>query len=155
MAISKRGQSVNWALPNVLAPAVVKLPAGHLLHVALTLTLVSGNPAGLGQLVYYNGPQGQTTVGMLSEDNAAAWNFSPPMTPSQTVTSVTLMADHSAGVVCAGLPNQSYGIQATSSLNTPTWVAIATNTAGPDGLFSYVDADAKNHTYRFYRSSTP
>jgi len=148
-----RGQSVNWALPNISFAACCSVKVGHLLHIAITLALVSGDPAGFGQLMY-NGAKGTTSVGFLSEDNAASWTFSAPLLPAQT-SSICMMADGCARISCAGYPNQAYLVQATTSLSSPSWVTIATNTAGPDGLFSYVDADATNYPARFYRTSTP
>src|SRR5207244_5810892 len=85
-----QGQTVNWALPNVLLPANKTVQAGHLLHLAVTLTLVSGNPAAFGQLLY-NGVRGQTSVAYLSEDNAAPWVFGALMSPPPEVTSVEML----------------------------------------------------------------
>src|SRR6266704_5184318 len=71
------GQFVNWALPNVKLPANWTVPAGHLLHIAVTLTLASGNPGTFGLLVY-NGPQTSSTTALLPQNNnQVSWNFSP------------------------------------------------------------------------------
>jgi len=147
------GQLVNWALPNVLLPSNKTVPAGHLLHVAVTLGLVSGNPGGFGRLLY-NGPKNGSSTAFLSEDNGASWNYAAPITPSQA-NSIQMLADGCAKITCAGFPSQSYVVQATTSLSSPTWATIATNTAGLDGLFVFVDMDAPNFPARFYRTSTP
>jgi len=147
------GQSINWSLANVWVPNAYTVPAGHLLHITLTLTLVSGNPAGFAQLMY-NGASATSTVAFLSEDKAADWTFSAPVLPAQSM-SLSMMADGCANISCAGYPNQAYLVQATTSLSSPSWATIATNTAGSGGLFSYVDADAPNFPVRFYRTSTP
>jgi hypothetical protein len=148
------GQTVNWALPNVLLSADKTVPAGHLLHVAVTLGLVSGNPASFGQLLY-NGSRSVTSIAFLSEDNAASWTFLAPVAPSQTANSIQMLADGCTRITCAGSPNQSYLVQATASLSSPSWTTIATNTTGADGLLVFVDMDAPNFPARFYRTSTP
>jgi hypothetical protein len=151
------GQVVNWALPNVLLSSNKTVPTGHRLHVAVRLALVSGNPAGFGQLLY-NGTRAVTSVAFLSEDNAASWTFGALVSSSQTTTSTTsikMLVDGSAQITCAGSPNQSYLVQATTSLSSPSWTTIATNTTGADGLFVFVDTDAPNFPARFYRASTP
>jgi hypothetical protein len=144
------GQLFNWALPNVLLASNKTVPAGHLLHVALTLALVSGNPDGFGQLIY-NGPRATSSVAFLSEDNGASWTFLA--TVSQT-TSIQVFGDGCARITCAGFPNRSYIVQATASLSSPSWTTIATNATGSDGLFVYVDMDAPLFPARFYRMVT-
>ena len=147
------GQNVNWALPTVLLGSDKTVPAGHLLHVAVTLALVAGNPAEYGQLIY-NGPRASSSAAYLSEDNAASWTFGAPLVPSQT-SSIQMLADGCAKLSCAGYPNQSYVIQATTNLSPPAWTTIGTNSAGPDGWFVFVDTDAPHFPARFYRTSTP
>jgi|ERR1051325_620480 hypothetical protein len=147
------GQIVNWALPNVLLPANKTVPVGHLLHVALTLGLVSGNPAGYGQLLY-NGSRTTSSAAFLSEDNGPAWNFGAPIVPSQ-MCSLQVLGDGCAKLTSQALPNQVYVVQATPGLLSPTWVTIGTNITGADGLFQFVDTDAPNFPTRFYRLGTP
>jgi hypothetical protein len=149
-----RGQSVNWKLPNGSVSADATIPPGHLLHVAVTLTLVSDNPAGFGQLLY-NGAQGTSTIAFLTQNNNVVWTFAPPVLPNQCARSICLTDNGCAKVSCAGFPNQTYVIQATSSLSNPNWITIATNTAGADGLFSFVDSDTRDLAARFYRTANP
>jgi len=145
------GQTVNWALPNVLLSSNIIVPTGHLLHVGVTLGLVSGNPASYGRLLY-NGPKPSTSVAYLSEDNAASWTFAAPVRPSQT-SSIQVLGDGCAKITCAGFPNQTYIVQATIDLTSPSWTTIGTNTAGPDGLFVFVYMDAPHFPARFYRTA--
>jgi hypothetical protein len=145
------GQNFNWALPNVLLTSNKTVPAGHLLHVALTLALVSGDPAGFGQLIY-NGPRATSSAAFLSEDNGASWTFSAPVSQ---IACIQMLGDGCTKITCTGFPNQSYIVQATTSLSAPSWVTIGTNASGSDGLFHFVDMDAPNFPARFYRISVP
>jgi hypothetical protein len=146
-----RGQSVNWALPNASLISAATIPVGHLLHVAVTLKLISGLPAGFGELMY-NGDKTTTTVAFLSEDNAASWTLSPPVLPVQKANSLCITSDGCAHVSCSGYPNQVYCVQATTSLRNPVWSTVSTNTAGSDGSLVFVDTDAPKFPARFYRT---
>jgi hypothetical protein len=79
------GQTVNWAIPNQTLPAPKIVPAGHLLHVVLTITLLSGEPAGFGSMLY-NGPSGSSTVAYLSQSSTTTWSFGAPASgPDATI----------------------------------------------------------------------
>jgi len=148
----KHHKTVSWALPKVYLPANRTVPVGHLLHIALTISLVSGNPGSFGHLLY-NDASGSTTIGLLPQNNGpVTWAFAPPGT-----TSICLepQPDGCARLRCAGIPGQTYLIQAAASLTPPQWTTIATNNAGADGLFSFVVLDMANHPCRFYRTSNP
>ncbi len=144
------GGTTSWHLPETALTTATSVPAGHVLHVAVTITLVSGNPGGFGQLLY-DGPQGQTSVAKLASETSANWNFTP--TPaSQQILSVQALADKSVTLTCAGLANETYTIQATTDLASGRWVTIGTNTVGPKGTFTFNDPDASKYTSRFYRT---
>jgi subtilisin family serine protease len=49
----------------------------------------------------------------------------------------------------SGVPDHSYILQA--STNLAAWSPLATNTAGPDGLWLYTDLQSTNLPQRFYR----
>ena len=49
----------------------------------------------------------------------------------------------------------SYQIQASTNLSTINWTTLTTNVAATNGLPSFTDLDATNHTIRFYRTVTP
>ncbi len=55
----------------------------------------------------------------------------------------------------AGIPGRTYLVQATTSLQSPTWVTLDTRVAGLQGDFEFHDTDALNHPTRFYRSLAP
>jgi hypothetical protein len=149
-------QTVNWPMPNPTIGSARTVSIGHLLHVAVIVTLVSGSPAGFGQFLY-NGALGTSTVAYLPQELSKPWSFATPTlyVASQTTNSVQMLSDGCSKITCAGAPNQTYLVQATASLSSPAWTTIATNTTGPDGLFVFVDADAPNFPARFYRTSTP
>ncbi len=76
------GQTVNWAIPNQSLPANRTVPSGHLLHIAMTLTLMSGDPGAFGG-VLYSGPSGSSTVGLLSQSATTTWSFGSLTAPPQ------------------------------------------------------------------------
>jgi hypothetical protein len=153
----KANQSVNFPLPNQFLLANYALPAGHLLHVAVIVTLTTGNPGNLGQLVY-NGPNGSTTFADFPQN--AAVNFTWPLNPGPmappTIVSLSVLGDPVAQVHCSGTPGATYLLQATTNLCIASaWTTIGTNVADTNGLFTFMDADATNYSCRFYRASTP
>ena len=56
-----------------------------------------------------------------------------------------------------GIPGQTYAIEATQNLNPfITWTAVATNlVADVNGLFKYVDTQARSLPMQFFRARTP
>lgn len=236
-----RGQTVNWALINGPVVTNLTMGVGHLLHVALTITLVSGNPGGFGFL-QYNGPANASTVATLPQNISQVldWPFgtlSAPVnatitaTPSvpanstgntasvpgpagatytwsitngtitagqgtsqivwtagangpvslqvvvttgctstgsasvsvynsgislpQTIIAIVPQPDGSVKLTCGGVWNANYLLQATTTLDSPVWSTLSTNTVGNDGIFTWVDANATNYPQRFYRTTTP
>ena len=64
-------------------------------------------------------------------------------------------SDGSMTLTFAGIPGFPYQVQACDEVGQ-LWQNIGDPiTAGPDGLFSYTDMDAKYHTSRFYRTVKP
>lgn len=51
-----------------------------------------------------------------------------------------------------GTPGQAYRIEATGEIEDPDWVTLATQVAGPNGLYEYIDSEADNFDARFYRA---
>lgn len=142
------GQTVNWAIPNALLPASVVLPAGHLLRVAVMVALLAGDPGGYGELLY-NGPSGSTTIALFPQNATLTWSFAPPMPAPQA--SATPATGGSMSVSFSGVPGLTYTVQATTNLSNPAWIIIGSAQASPNGLMSFVDADAKSYPCRFYR----
>jgi hypothetical protein len=152
------GQTVNWAIPNAALPANTVVPAGHMIHIRMTIGLISGNPGSWGQ-VLYNGPAGPSTSGLLPQNRSQAlsWTFdtsaligSPP-----AIIGSHCQPDGCVTLTSAGIAGASYSVQATTSLVTPVWTTLATNVADINGLFSFIDHDATNYACRFYRLATP
>jgi hypothetical protein len=72
-----------------------------------------------------------------------------------TITGIATNVDGTVTITFAGIPGQVYVVEATPDMVTPTWVPIATNPAGPNGLFQYTDMDAPSYPSRFYRTAIP
>ncbi len=137
------GQTVNWAIPNQNLPANKTIPTGHLLHIAVTITLASGNPRAFGQLLY-NGPSGGSTVALFPQNASLTWTF-------RSLVSLARQSDSTMRLSCSGTPAETYVIQATTNLAAPIWITLATKTADATGFCSYIDTDSTNHPCRFYR----
>jgi hypothetical protein len=148
--IKHGGKATSFPLPKVNLPASKTLAAGHLLHVAVTITLVSGNPDSFGQLLY-NGDQTTSTIALLPQNNVVAWNFAGP----STRLSFYCSADGCAHLSCPATPGQTYTVQATANLAAPAWTNLNSATVGPNGLYSFVDTDAASYPCRFYRLIGP
>ena len=147
------GQIVNWAIPNALLPANYTMPAGHLLHVAMTVGLISGTPGNFGE-VLIDGPKNDCTVAYLAQNRSVVlvWPFGP-VAPS--IVSIEPMSDPAMQLSCIGTPGNTYVIEATTNLTVSgSWLTISTNTAGTNGLFQFIDTDSVNYNCRFYRFKT-
>jgi autotransporter-associated beta strand protein len=55
----------------------------------------------------------------------------------------------------SGIPGLAYTVEANVNLATTNWVNIGSALADPNGVMSFVDADAPNHAMRFYRFKAP
>ena len=154
------GQTVNWAIPNALLAANTVIPVGHMIHIRMTLTLIAGNPANFGQVVY-NGPNGPSTSGLLPQNRSKVldWPFdlnSAGLIGSQPqIITCDPESDGRMTLTAVGVGGASYSIQATTDLAAPVWTTIGTRIAGGNGLFSFIDQDATNYPCRFYRLATP
>jgi hypothetical protein len=87
-----------------------------------------------------------TTTGTLLVGVSTAISVAPP-----TITSISMLPDGAAQLFAQGTARQSYVVQATFNLAPTAWVNLGTNAAGSTGLFTFLDADAKNYAARFYR----
>jgi hypothetical protein len=68
--------------------------------------------------------------------------------------SIVSQGDGSAKVTASGgAPGQRYMLQFSTDL--VNWTTISTNTADTNGLAAFMDSDAKNYQYGFYRTATP
>jgi hypothetical protein len=104
------GVTSTWAVPNPNLPGNVTVPAGHLLHAQLLITLNSGNPGGFGQVLYNDVTNSCTAL--LPQNRLKTWNFTSPTGPAitsqPTDQSVTngLTATFSVTATGAGLTYQ-------------------------------------------------
>ncbi len=150
------GQVASWAVPTVTFPANATVPAGHMIHVAMTIELVSSKTAIAGE-VLYNGASGQSTAALFSLNQAPQPNFSfdssAILGAAAKIVSVVQQPDGSMLISCAGQAATAYSIQATASLQSPVWTTLGTTTSDANGLFSFVDTNATNYSCRFYRTA--
>jgi len=54
-----------------------------------------------------------------------------------------------------GIPGRTYAIQATDTLNPPTWTTLATRVAAVTGEFEFIDPEVPRPPLRVYRSARP
>lgn len=157
----QHGQTANWDMNSVSLPANYTIPAGDLLHVAVTITVVSGNP-GAGAQVLYNGSKGNTTIADVTyaassnHGGPLVWPLasSPKATPA--ILSISVAPDPAALITCGGTPGTTCFIQATTNPgDTSSWTTISTNIVGTNGLFTFIDCAVTNYPCRFYRAATP
>ena len=77
----------------------------------------------------------------------------PANIPDAGTVSIVAQSDGSMAITLLGSTNQTYVIEA--SLDMHNWTSICTNTTDANGLFTFVDSDAKNYSSRFYRGVAP
>jgi hypothetical protein len=156
----QHGQSTHWNMNPVPLPANYTIPAGDLLHVAVTITVVSGNP-GAGTQMLYNGPSGTSTFADITypaSDNwtALAWPFGFSSVASWPFASINFSPDPYVQINSYGTPGSNYLVQATTTLgNASSWVTIGSSVAAPNGFLTYIDNDVTNYPCRFYRIAAP
>jgi hypothetical protein len=152
------GKTSQWNLVQAPQKINYTIPAGHLLHIVVSLVLNSGDPGTYGQLIY-NGPQGATTTALFPRNSAlpVSWTAASLIQIKPTLTSVNMQPDNSAQINGSGAPSGYYLIQASSNLgDQSSWTTISTNMADSvTGVIQVNDPDAVNHPFRFYRIATP
>jgi len=73
-----------------------------------------------------------------------------------SVVSILPNGDGSVTVTFAGTPGAAYLVLDSTSIVSPvSWVKVSTNTAGPDGRWTYTDNTVPNYTQRFFRAAKP
>jgi Bacterial Ig-like domain (group 3) len=157
------------------------LPGGNVTFNAAVTPSGAGTPSGTvtfmdGDVVLGSSPVDGTGHATLSINNFAnvpdthwisaeylgdvSFNSSVSITMAQAVTpaptpptiSISMNADGSAGLACAGLPGQAYSIQATTNLLNGPWVTLSSTALGTNGLSVVNDPDAPQYSSRFYRT---
>jgi hypothetical protein len=73
-----------------------------------------------------------------------------------TARAISIQNKDSASVLVtfAGTPGAQYLVQASDTLAATSWENVSTNTAGPDGQWTFIDSK-DGHSARFYRSVIP
>ena len=150
-------ENVNWPVPNAALASNYTIPTGHMVHMTLTITLVSGNPGSYGEMIY-NGPQGPCTTGYLPQSRpvALAWPFGSSAMYGAAATIVSIKPQTNGGMLlsCAGAAATTYSIQSCTNLAAPVWTIIGTTISDSNGLFSFVDAGPCTLPCCFYRTMT-
>ena len=75
-----------------------------------------------------------------------------PVNPTPSIVGATNGPDGSFNLTLAGAPGYTYILKTTTDLNPPaTWLSLATNTIGTNGVWQFADSQATNFSKRFYR----
>jgi hypothetical protein len=151
------GETAKWILVQAPQNTDYTIPAGHLLHIVVSLVLNSGDPGAYGQLIY-NGPQGSSSMALFPRNASIPVSWTPAslvqMTPA--ISSIVALPDGTVQLTCTGAPTAYYLIQATSNLgDLSSWTTISTNLTDNACSIQWTDTDAANHPFRFYRLATP
>lgn len=140
-------RATQWSLIKTDPLSNLTIPAGHILHLSLTITLKKGSPGGFGYLLY-NGPSGSSTVALFPENATLGWSFS-------SSAAAVCIPGGCVAVTFPGIPGVVYEVQAATNLASPVWVPIASTSADVSGWLCWIDADASIFPVRFYRTIKP
>ena len=147
----------HWSVVQGSGHVAFNIPAGHSLHITVTLVLVSGDPGSFAQLVY-NGRRGASTTGVFPKPLLlpSKWE-TPSLVPvPPSLDSITALPDRTVQFTGSGDPLGTYSVQATTNLADPSsWTTIGSVLSDFDGSLQFTDSDAPNFPWRFYRLSTP
>lgn len=64
----------------------------------------------------------------------------------------TIINNGCVSVSVAGIPNQTFSLEATTNLAAPVWVTLCTTNFGTNTLMTIIDNDVTNYPARFYRT---
>lgn len=147
----------HWTVAQAPGHIAFQIPAGHSLHIAVTLVLISGDPGSFARLLY-NGKRGASTTAVFPKPLLLPSKWQTPSIVSlpPSIDSITVAPDRTVQLTGDGDPEETYLIQATTNLSDPTsWTTIGSSLSEIDGTLQFTDSDAANYSYRFYRLSTP
>ena len=82
-------------------------------------------------------------------------NVPGPLPTNITNASTVSIASTPEGpaITLSGVPDQNYVLQASFDMHS--WTSLSTNLTDANGLFTYVDSDAKDYPNRYYRGVAP
>jgi hypothetical protein len=161
------GQSGQLPVPKLIHAATV--PAGTTLTASLPspTSVLGGTLQLINNQIIYTPPVGivgtintftdnftytLTAASGASATGTVAVTVTIPTGSGQSVTGVSV-ANGQATISFVGIPGFLYDVESSSDLIN--WTVIGTATAGPSGLFQFVDVNAGQYTTRFYRDSAP
>ncbi len=129
-----------------------------MIHIAMTIELISGNPGEVGR-VLYNGTSGASTAGDFPQNRSVKlnWPLVSGAIPPPPKAVISLLSDGTAQISSSGgTAGGTYLIQAATNLSlAASWITIGTNVVGTNGGSAFVDRDATNYPCRFYRFAAP
>ena len=103
----------------------------------------------------------QISLTMVGAGNQFPLNFNfsgnvpGPLPTNITNASTVSIASTPEGpaITLSGAPDQIYVLQASFDMHS--WTSLSTNLTDANGLFTYVDSDAKDYPNRYYRGVAP
>jgi hypothetical protein len=120
--------------------------------------LLNGSPiagATNSTLPILNAQSGDAGTYSVIVDNGAVTTSAGAVIQIVLPASILQTASGGVEVTFAGVAGDTYWVQAITNVNRPAiWSTIATNVAGPDGLFRYLD-NPVNFPQRFFRATVP
>ena len=131
------------------SPAMLTFTGSTQMTQSATLTLSTGasTPG-----CTYNFTITASDGGSFNKKTCAGTLMSSGPDGAQGILCTGMLPDGSFRLTCAGVPNQSCFVQATTNLaSTVSWEIIGTNTADFNGMFTFIDLDAQRYPCRFYR----
>ncbi len=127
--------SFQWYSNNAALPAQIKS----------TLTLSAVAPAAGAENYYVI----VTAAGGSSTSTVVSLTVNVPL---PVINAAAANPDGSFTLQLAGLPGYPYILEGTTNLFTPgSWLPLATNTLGQNGLWQFTDTSATNFPQQFYR----
>ena len=127
--------SFQWYSNNAALPAQIKS----------TLTLSAVAPAAGAENYYVI----VTASGGSSTSSVVTLTVNVPL---PVINAAAANPDGSFTLQLAGLPGYPYILEGTTNLFTPgSWLPLATNTLGTNGLWQFTDTSATNFPQQFYR----
>ena len=72
------------------------------------------------------------------------------------IGTITRLPNGHVQITGTGVPNWTYAVEANEDLGDANgWTAIGTAVPNVNGQMQFIDPDAPNHAYRFYRFVAP